>query len=375
MITGQEALDYLLSGFIPEGERDNFDLDTAIDRGFGEWHIDLEVMVAGRAYLAEVLAQELPAAELHYRVMPMCGVPGGRDIEAFLHYVLLRIDEVIASGADKLIVPWRRTPANGISPVHRARFTDDETARSVSQQVLARHEARVRAWAADPGGTPRLHLVAELADQVGWVTPTDDRGDVVADPQPARQAVVLLGHDPTPGSPLFEVLTAYAETSVDPEVRGRYPDLCTLFGGFFGQERAAIDGQILWNAEYRLHELTGVEVVGRMADQLQRLLVEVPLDDEPDPDLRRLVHSLGACTQPTIGVRAWLEGLAASRSSEVRRRVPADLERGARAGHDGTSKGSPRGRSRPARVCTLGGRVLIMVVGTLGSRVTAVGHT
>jgi hypothetical protein len=324
---GRRALELLLCGFDPEGERDNFDLDTAIDQGFGEWHVTPEVMVAGRAHLAELLAQGLPADELHYRAMPMSGLPGGRDIVAFLSYVLLRLDEVIASGGQKPIVPWRRTPPNGISPVHRSRFTDDETARSASRQVLARHETRVRSWAGDPAGTARLHLVADVAGvtdsdgptrlsrlaspagPVGWVTATDEGGVVVADPVPAQQVVVLLEHDPTPGSPLFEVLTAYPETGVDLDVRGRFPDLCGLLGGFFGQERAAIDGQALWNAEYRLHELTGVEVVGRMADQLQRLLAELPADEEPDPDLRRLVHSLGACTLPTVGVRAWLEGL------------------------------------------------------------------
>ncbi len=344
MIEGPRALELLLSGFDPEGERDSFDADTAVEQGFGEWHVDRQVMAAGRAYLAELLAQGPAADELHRRVMRMSGLPAGRDMIAFQHYVLLRIDEVLASGVDKLIVPWRRTPANGLSPMHRGRFVDDEAATAASRRVLARHESRVRAWAADPGGTPRLHLVADLShpddpvgptDAVGWVTATDAVGAVVADPRPTIQVAVLLEHDPTPGSPLFEVLTTYPDVDVDVDVRARFPDLCTLFGGFFGQERAAIDGQILWNAEYRLHALTGVEVVGRMADQLQRLLADVPVDDEPDPDLRRLVHSLGACTQPTVGVRAWLEGLH-------RRMVHLDWGPGSLAVVRGTQAGPSR---------------------------------
>lgn len=340
MTTRERALEYLLFGFVPGAERDNFDLDTALDQGFAGYRVDLEVMVAGRAYLAELLTQGLPVDELHYRAMPMSGLPGGRDIVAFLSYVLLRLDEAIASGR-KPNAAWRRTPPSGISPVHRSRFTDDETARSASRQVLARHEARVRSWAADPAGTARLHLLADVAGvsepagPLGWVTATDEVGAVVADPVPAQQVVVLLEHDPTPGSPLFEVLTAYPETGVDLDVRSRFPDLCGLFGGFFGQERAAIDGQVLWNAEYRLHELTGVEVVGRMADQLQRLLAELPADDEPDHDLRRLVHSLGACTLPTVGVRAWLEGLH-------RRMVHLDWGPGSLAVVRGTQAGPRR---------------------------------
>jgi len=335
MITGEQGLGYLLCGFTPEAERDNFDLDTAIDRGFGEWHVTPEVMAAGRTRLVELLASGLPADELHHRAMPVCGVPGGRDIVAFLHYVLLRIEEVLASGEPAWVVPWRRTPADGISPVHRSRFADDATARSAAQQVMARHRDRVRAWSLDPAGTPRLHLVSDFAEPVGWVTATAEDGTVVADPQPVHQVAVLLGHDPTPGSPLIEVLSCYPDVDVDHAVRGRYPDLCTLFGGFFGQERAAVDGQILWNAEYRLHDLTGVEVVGRMADQLARLLTAVPPDDEPDPDLRRLVHSLGACTQPSVGVRDWLEGLH-------RRMVRLDWGPGSLAVVRGTQAGPHR---------------------------------
>ncbi len=299
-----DTLSSFCRSYSPHAEEDFFDAD-------GPWQVALHHLRADggdlgrvRRELAEVLAEDLTDPELHRRTISLVALPAGRDVRAFLEYLLRRIDEAVADppaarpgavGAPDEGLVW------GEGVLHRSRFTDRATAELATRGVLRHHETRFRSWAADPGGTPRLHLVTDLGRVIGSYRGVDGEGRLVGEPEAATVCAVLLRLDAGTGRPV--VVTAYPEPDAAPATRERYPDLVGLFGGHFGQDVRAVD-QDSWSAERRFHSDSDPAVIARAVAQLDRLLADHPTDQA----LRAAVHDLGSCLNP-VDLRRWVVGL------------------------------------------------------------------
>ncbi|MFZ0157521.1 MAG: contact-dependent growth inhibition system immunity protein [Kineosporiaceae bacterium] len=302
--TAFDTLEQFRDFYSPHAEEKFFDAD-------GPWQVGVNhVRGSGgdlgrvRRELAAVLAEDLTDAELHLRTVSLVMVPAGRDARTFLEYLLRRLDEAISdprpadldgggSGDEGLV--W------GEGVLHRSRFSDRAAAELATRDVLRANENHFRAWAADPQGTPRLHLVADLGRVVGTCRGVDGNGRIAGEPTPVTACAVLMRLDADTGRPV--VVTSYPEPSVSETTRRRYPDLTGLFGGFFGQDLRVVDHDF-WSAERHFHVTTAPTVVARAVDQLGRLLTDQPTEQA----LRAAVHDLGSCLNPA-DMRRWVSGL------------------------------------------------------------------
>lgn len=307
-----DDLGALLSHYAPESETWSLDPETPLDQGISQIKWRGKDLSRARTELAHLLDNESDDGELHLRTVGYVPLPAGGSARSWLRYVAARL-----AGAD-LSPEIPSGDFGGLEPdsegtMHRGRFPDEQTANRASTLVLRAHEAQVRAWAADPAGVPRLHVVAEvgsaLGGPVGWVTDVDERGRPSGGQVETGTCVVLLTLA-EPGRPV--VLTSYPELPVDVRLRERYPTLPALFGAFFNQDVIARD-RTRWAAERIFHRDTAPAVVARIADELGALLDDTAGDDAA---LQRALHALGSCTL-AVDPRRWVRGL--------RRRI-TDLE-------------------------------------------------
>jgi hypothetical protein len=206
----------------------------------------------------------------------------------------------------------RRVPQtigrDGIQLPRASKFDDKDVGNRATTDVLRANENLLRAWSAGHDGTWRLHLYANLGRRVGTYLLSDevqafrDAGDDHALRPTSREAtgcVVVMRRDHATGTPF--IATAHPEMSLPLAPRARFPDLPLLFGGYFGQDCTALDGN-RWTAERNVNHSTGAAVRERLAEQLTQLLAE---DDE---SLRSSVEALGSYVMPTA-MRRWVTGL------------------------------------------------------------------
>jgi len=218
-------------------------------------------------------------------------LPEGKSWRAWGEHVLVRVAEAIADPStiedDPVQEPFRLP--------RTSRFTDLDTANTASTLVLRAHEERVRAWSEDSGGWWRLHLYADLGKEVGVVLGRGADGAPAREPVPVSGAVVLLRREP---SGQVYIATAYPEAPLDVTVRERFPDLCNVFGGYFGQDMDTVP----WEMRNNLLGVTRDPARSRMRTQLADLLT---LDDQ---QLAAAVHSLGSYVLPKQ-LRPWVRRL------------------------------------------------------------------
>jgi hypothetical protein len=170
------------------------------------------------------------------------------------------------------------------------KFTNEPAADESCTYVLRRHEAELRAWAADRGGLWRQHYYADLGESYGTV---NDVRAGWSGPVTGVVVVMRMTHDTS--EPF--IYDASPEVPLDESVRAEYPMLRHLFGGYFGDV-----GDPPWPAQWNFLQSTKEPARGRIAAELDRLLADLKDDDE----LRHAVEALGSHVLPQA-VRAWVE--------------------------------------------------------------------
>jgi hypothetical protein len=220
------------------------------------------------------------------------GLPVGCSYYAWCDYLLTFIPEV-ATAPDE----FHLNDTNSALDLPRvSRFPDFEHGKEVMLAVLERNRPRIEAWGGNPLGFRRLQVYAEFDQPVGemdFSTAEEKR-----DPVPAHGAVVVLALHPRQGP---VPLCAYPEMSLPVEARDEYPDLATLFGGYFGQDLDLLDHN-RFIAERELNEGLSARNRKILAEQLEALL------DEGDRKIRESVRALGSYVEPT-NIRRWVTGL------------------------------------------------------------------
>ena len=304
MQTGE--LGMLLQGFYPESEVDYFDVDAALDVGFAGR--DPDVLEAAKAEALRLLGSGLTSDDLIEALLSQVGLyGGGRDMQAFLYYLISRIDDQLAHFVERTYRDPTRRAVDG--PQHRSAFLTEQVGRDAVFEVLGQNDRRIRAWLADPKGVPRVHVIGETAVPSGRSTPFSADGIETHPDTPAtvetRQVAVLVHPGTQPGQ--FAVLAGYPELDVDVAVRDRYPLLPSLLGGYFGHDRARIDKIPVLMMDDLIDHTFPAAALGPVADQLEQFLRDV--EGLGEAELRRQAHSLGACVQPTVDVLGWLVGL------------------------------------------------------------------
>lgn len=225
-------------------------------------------------------------------------LPGGSTAHTWFRDLSMHLDEYHRDGSPPVI------STDGSQLPRVTTFPDEATANAASTAVLRAHESTVRAWSDDPGSTWRLHLYADLGEQVGEELRREEveashAGSAPPEKHPVQGCVVLLRKDPETRQPFVAV--TYADISLPTEARERFPDLPLLFGGYFGQDYAELDRD-RWAAERNLNFSTPPAVKDRMASQLADLLTQ------DDDTLRRDVEALGSYVLPDA-MRRWVTGL------------------------------------------------------------------
>lgn len=285
---------FFANGWWPGCEEHFVDPGAALEWAVTTSHFSHKLQGAERE-LTEILA----AAPDDAAIMPVLAdfavdhvaLPEGNSWRAWVVQVLARVREALAEPAT--ISPDQ---VNGLGLLARTgRFTDLETANAAATDVLRAHEERVRAWSQDAGGWWRLHLYADLARPVGVVLERTPGGAPAENTTPASGTVVLMRR--LPDGQVY-VATAYPELPLDVAVRERFADLCTVFGGYFGQDMDAVP----WEMRGNLLACTGDPARSRMREQLAELLTL------GDPQLGAAVHALGSYVAP-VPLRPWVQRL------------------------------------------------------------------
>lgn len=169
------------------------------------------------------------------------GVPDGTSWVGYLDVLVERAEQVLDDPA--LVPADLGEPMALVDPglPRVSSFPSIEVANAVATALVRHHDPVLRAWDADQGGRPRVHLYADLGRELGEVgrvaVPDDPRGSGL---RPGRgvvgstAAALVMSRDAASGNPV--VLTCYPEVRLDERVRARYPELCHLLGGWFGQD-------------------------------------------------------------------------------------------------------------------------------------------
>ncbi len=233
------------------------------------------------------------------------GVPDGPSWLAYLDVLVERADQVLA---DPALVPAGLTAPFAVADPGLPRvssFPSVEVANAVATALVRGHDDLLRAWDADQGGLPRVHLHADLRagpGEVGVVVRPDDHRGSVLRPATARStttaACLVLGRVPASGNPV--VLTCYPEVPLDGRVRARYPQLCHVLGGWFGQDHEP--------ALAAMREVTaalGEPARGRVRAELAALLADEPTDD----GVRAVLEQCGSYLLPR-SARHWVDRFA-----------------------------------------------------------------
>lgn len=226
----------------------------------------------------------------YYELGVDVGPPEGNSWAAWSRWLQRRLDEAAENPAS---VPNEYQEFCQPRLPRTSRFFSEDAANDVATSVLREHEDAVRAWAADTGGWWRLHLYADLGSPTGVVRLAD-----VDDPVTATAAVVLMKMNYADGVPF--IATTYPEVTLDEGIRARWPDLCQVFGGYFGQDWSASDGTV-WSAQRHMLSVTRAPARDRMRGQLDELLTVVG-----DEEFRAALHALGSYVLP-VDARVWVE--------------------------------------------------------------------
>lgn len=216
------------------------------------------------------------------------GPPEGNSWAAWSQWLQARFDEA-ADDPDSVPNEYQEFCQPRLP--RTSRFFNEAAANDVATRVLREHEGAVRTWAADTGGWWRQHLYSDLGSPTGVV-----RLAGVEEPVTATAAVVVMKMHPTEGVPF--IATTYPEVALDPRVRARWPDLCHVFGGYFGQDWDS-DGTV-WLAQTNLLGSTVAPARDRMREQLDELLTV------GDEEFRDALHALGSYVLP-VDARVWVE--------------------------------------------------------------------
>lgn len=216
------------------------------------------------------------------------GPPEGNSWAAWSQWLQARFDEA-ADDPDSVPDEYQEFCQPRLP--RKSRFFNEAAANDVATRVLREHEGAVRSWAADTGGWWRLHLYADLGSPTGVVHMADGEEGVTP-----TAAVVVMKMHPKDGVPF--IATTYPEVTLDEGIRARWPDLCHVFGGYFGQDWDS-DGTV-WLAQTNLLGSTVAPARDRMREQLDELLTV------GDEEFRDALHALGSYVIP-VDARTWVE--------------------------------------------------------------------
>ena len=289
------------SGMFPGSEAHVLDPDAMPESVVSRWPDDaLDPMRAEAARALDVLRDLDPEEAVRWLSLQIA-LPAGGSAYAWMSYLTTHLAEFYP----------RRSPSttgsDGIALPRVSTFHGEGASKAAVDAVNAAHAATIRAWADDADGPWRLHLYADLGEEVGHHLRQDEveayKRDPGTAPRPRRHpctgSVVMWRKHPETRQPF--VALAYPEIALPTAARERFPDLPLLFGGYFGQDYSEVDRD-RWAAERNLNGSTPQPVRDRIARQLEELL------DQDDEALRRDVEALGSYVLPRA-LRRWATGL------------------------------------------------------------------
>ncbi|MFP5346250.1 MAG: hypothetical protein ACLGIA_04400, partial [Actinomycetes bacterium] len=219
------------------------------------------------------------------------GVPEGGGYRDWLQGVHKRVLEAIRDPAPFL---EEAPEEDGREPARLGEFHRKSEAAvwEIVDPVLDAHERQFEEWMTDRGGLYRQHYyLPDVGQQSGRVVMDFDTMERV----PVRGAGVLVRWDARENKLVLEDL--HPELSFDTIWRERFPDLCHVFGGYFGQRCADTRGHV--HGYWSFLGSTEDPARSRIREQLDEFLA---LDDV---DLAAALPTLG-CALKFEKPRLWL---------------------------------------------------------------------
>jgi hypothetical protein len=221
------------------------------------------------------------------------GVPDGPTYREFLKGILARVRQALDDPAS---IPDPGPEERTKTIPRMTWYLTKENGDRVATDVLRAHERQLRAWAEDPGGWWRQqYYVPDLGYQTGAFLSCmgQEYGD------PVFGATVVMRRDHETGQPF--IMHTYPEITMATDVRQELPDLCHLFGGYFGLGCNDEGGPL--TTQHNFQSSTKEPARGRVRQQLDVLLTQ-----EDDDALRLAVEHLGGYMAP-VAMRAWIQRL------------------------------------------------------------------
>ena len=294
-------LHHLLAGLYPGCEQGTIDQDVMPEAVARRWSAEEADAFRDEARRAVEVVEGMDVdAGIRWLGLQI-PFPGGHSVHTWLRDLADHIEDYHRAGAPLV------SSTDGVNLPRVSAFHGQRQAEAAADAVIAAYAETFRAWAADAGSPWRLHLYADLGEEIGYHLRQDEVEAYKRAPattarpanHPSTGCVVLWRKHPETREPYVAV--AYPEISLDAEARGRFPDLPLLFGGYFGQDYSDLDHD-RWTAERNLNLSITPELRERLSHQLELLL------GQDDAALRRDVEALGSYVLPRA-LRRWVTGL------------------------------------------------------------------